>query len=340
MQHQHVRLSYRRIAAALLLLAMSSPALRVSAAQPPALPGAGLAEHPFLYAGEWDHRHAEQTAFIVRDGRIEWSCSVPGKTARGTLQEISDATLRSDGCVVLAYMGGAALIAPDKRILWQREAPAGYEIHVAQPVGLDRVMIVQNGNPATMMLIDIATDSVVKRITLPTGNPVFAHGHFRRARLTRAGTLLAAHMDNNKVAEYDMDGKEVWALAVLSPWAAVRLHNGNTLVSSNRGYVREFAPDGRVIWEFSQADAPQYRLFGPQEANRLANGNTVISYWCPGGLKDPRDWPGSIQILEVTPGKQVVWALSAWTPPADLGPATCIQLLDEPGHPEDGDQMR
>ena len=340
MQLPSVLLSPHRLAAVLVLLAMASPTLPVSAAQPPALPGAGLAEHPFLYAGEWDHRRPEQTAYLVRDGRIEWSYSIPGKTARGTLQEISDATRRSDGCVVLAYMGGAALISPDKRVLWQREAPAGFEIHVAQPIGLDRVMIVQNGNPATMQLIDIATDIVVKQITLPTGDPAKSHGHFRRARLTRSGTLLAAHMDNNKVAEYDMDGKEVWALAVLSPWAAVRLHNGNTLVSSNRGFVREYTPDGRVVWAFSQADAPQYRLFGPQEANRLANGNTVISYWCPGALKNPADWPGSIQVLEVTPDKKVVWALSAWAPPADLGPATCIQLLDEPGRPEDGDQMR
>ena len=37
--------------------------------------------------------------------------------------------------------------------------------------------------------------------------------------------------------------------------------------------------------------------------------------------------------LEVTPAKQVVWALSSWNDP-DLGPATSIQLLDEPGAPE------
>ncbi len=318
---------------------LASP-LHSSAEPTPALPGNGLAQHPFLYAGEWDHRHADQTLFVVRDGKIDWTYSIPIKGPRGNLQEISDATRLSDGSVLFAYMGGAMLVSPDKRILWQKEAPPGLEIHVAQPVGSDRVMIVQNGNPATMLLINLTTEAIERQLTLPTGNPASAHGHFRRARLTRAGTLLAAHMDNNKVAEYDMGGKEVWALAVLSPWAAVRLHNGNTLVSSNRGFVREFDPQGNVVWEFSQADAPEFRLFGPQEANRLANGNTVISYWCPGALKDPRDWPGTIQVLEVTPGKKVVWALRAWDPPADLGPATCIQLLDEPGIPENGDQMR
>jgi len=31
----------------------------------------------------------------------------------------------------------------------------------------------------------------------------------------------------------------------------------------------------------------------------------------------------------------VVWALAAWTPPANLGPATTIQFLDAPGAAED-----
>ena len=248
MQLPLVRLSHRRIAAALLLLAMSSPALRASSAQPPTLPGRGLAEHPFLYAGEWDHRHAEQTLFIVRDGKVAWTYSVPIKSARGSIQEFSDATMLSNGNVVFAYMSGAMLVSPEKSVLWHYEAPPGFEVHVAQPIGTDRVMIVQNGDPATMKLINIATGTVEKEITLPTGNPARSHGHFRRARLTRAGTLLATHMDNNKVAEYDMDGKEVWALAVLSPWGAIRLHNGNTLVTSNRGFVREYDSAGTPVW--------------------------------------------------------------------------------------------
>ena len=43
---------------------------------------------------------------------------------------------------------------------------------------------------------------------------------------------------------YDMDGKEIWSVAVPSPWAAVRLKNANTLVTSNRNFVREVIDDG------------------------------------------------------------------------------------------------
>jgi hypothetical protein len=40
---------------------------------------------------------------------------------------------------------------------------------------------------------------------------------------------------------------------------------------------------------------------------------------------------------EVTPAKRVVWALPDWK---TLGPASTIQLMDEPGVPEKGDLQR
>jgi hypothetical protein len=309
-------------------------------ASPAVLPGAGLSQHPFFYAGEWDYPKPLQTMFIVRDGKVAWSYSIPLKDAADNIQEFSDATMLSNGNVVFARKTGAGEITPDKRLIWNYDAPKGFEVHVAQPLGLDRVMIIQNGNPARMMIIRTATGQTEKEFILPTGNPAKTHGQFRRARITSAGTLLAAHMDNNKVAEYDMDGKEIWSIAIPSPWTAIRLKSGNTLISSNKGFVREVNPKGETVWEFTQADAPDIRLFSLQEADRLANGDTVISNWCPNGIKDPKDWAGSVQVLEVTPGKKIVWALRSWTEPADLGPATNIQLLDEPGAPENGDQQR
>lgn len=320
--------------------ALAQPALPATSYSPAALPGRGLAQHPFFYAGEWDHPHPDQTMYIVRDGHVVWSHAIKLKSPTGIIQEYSDATLLSDGRVLFAHMTGATLITPDHQTVWHCDAAPGCEIHVAQPLGTDRVMIVQNGNPAKMMIFNTTTGALEKEMVLPAGNPAKVHGQFRRARMTAAGTLLAAHMDNNKVAEYNLDGKEVWALAVLSPWAAVRLKNGHTLVTSNRGFVREFTPQGDVVWELTQADVPDIKLFSLQEANRLANGNTVISNWCPNGIKDPADWRHSVQVLEVTPDKKVVWALRSWDGPANLGPATNIQLLDEPGVPENGDHQR
>lgn len=307
---------------------------------PAVLPGKGLAEHPFFYAGEWNHPSPDQHMFIVRDGKVVWTYSIKLKSPEGRIQEYSDATLLSNGNVVFARLTGAALVTPDKRTIWNYDAPKGFEVHVAQPLGLERVMMVQNGNPAKMMIVNTTTGVTEKEFVIPTGKPANTHGQFRRARITPAGTLLTAHMDHDKVAEYDMEGKEIWSLPVLSPWAAVRLKSGNTLVTSNKCFVREVNPKGETVWEFTQQDVPEIALLGLQEANRLANGNTVISNWCPGGIKNPKEWPASVQVIEVTPEKKVVWALRSWDEPANLGPATCIQLLDEPGLAENGDHQR
>jgi hypothetical protein len=103
--------------------------------------------------------------------------------------------------------------------------------------------------------------------------------------------------------------------------------------------VLEVNKQGEVVWQFSEKDVPEYKCFIFQEASRLANGNTVICNWCPADVKDPKNWPGTVQVLEVTPDKRVVWALSEWKDP-DLGPASSIQLLDEPGVPENGEPQR
>jgi hypothetical protein len=42
-----------------------------------------------------------------------------------------------------------------------------------------------------------------------------------------------------------------------------------------------------------------------------------------------------VQAIEVTPDKKIVSALCSWTPPADLGPATMVQILDRSATPQE-----
>ena len=313
---------------------------------PAILPGNGLAQHPFLYTGEWDYRKTNQTMFVVRSGKVVWTYSIPTKDVDGTLEELGDATMLSNGNIVFCRKVGASEVTPDKKIIWNIDAPKGTEIHSIQPIGLDHVLVTQNSHPPKLMLINTRTGATEKELTLPDLYPEKApHLQFRRVHLTKDGTYLAAHLIDSKVSEYDAEGKEIWSFATpLGPWDAVRLKNGNTLIScyniKNSNTVLEVNKPGEIVWQFSQTNAPDYKTFIFQEVSRLDNGNTVICNWCPNDLKDPNLWPGSVQVLEVTPEKKVVWALSEWKNP-DLGPASSIQLLDEPGTPENpGDLQR
>jgi hypothetical protein len=298
-----------------------------------AMPGKGTSQHPFLYAGEWDTRKPdEQSIFLVRGGKVIWQYSMPIKTASGRIQEFDDATMLANGNIIFSHMSGAGMISPEKKILWDYEAPPGTEIHSCQAIGKDRVLIMRNGNPAEAMIINTLSGKIEKEIPIPT-DVRNTHGQFRHVRRTKAGTLLVPYLSEGKVVEYDLNGKVVWSVPANSPWQAVRLANGNTLISGDRSrYAREVNPKGETVWEFTPEDAPQYKLGNFQTADRLANGNTLISSWIAGD-NDASHWPGTIQVLEVTPNKHIAWALSSWKDP-DLGPATSIQLLDEPDTPE------
>ena len=147
--------------------------------------------------------------------------------------------------------------------------------------------------------------------------------------MTPGRSILVPLLGEDRVIELSLDGKELWSVPAKSPWSAVRLKNGNTLIAGDWSrYVREVDRSGRIVWEFTQADVPAIRLFNIQTAHRLKNGNTVLCSWVAGDPNTAK-WPNTVQVLEVTRDKQVLWALRSWDGANDLGPATHIQILDQ-----------
>jgi len=289
----------------------------------PQRPGRGLGQHPMLYAGE-----GYNTLFLVVDGKVVWTYHTEG---RG---EIDDVWMTTNGHVLYTRQSYVEELTPRKEVVWHYDAPAGTEIHSAQPIGLDKVLIVQNGLPPKAILIDKATGAAEVEHALPAlslTDPKTVHPQFRRIRMTGRGTYLAPFLKMDRVAEYDKDFNEIWSYAIPTPWSATRLKNGHTLIVNERErIVREVAPTGDTVWELTQADLPEDVVFrNIQTAERLANGNTVV-FSSTGGTKK-EDRPTLIQAVEVTPDKKVVWVLQDWK---NLGPATTAQFLDQPGIPE------
>jgi outer membrane protein assembly factor BamB len=261
---------------------------------PSVLPGKGLGQHDFLYAGE----AKSQDIYIVKKGKVAWEFHDP--KGKG---EISDAVLLSNGNVLFAHQYGITLVDRAKKVLWQYDAPAGTEIHTAQPIGKDRVVYVQNGDPAKVIVVNLVTGKNEREFVVPVKNPKSVHGHFRHARLTDAGTLLVAHMDLGKVVEYDSTGKEIWSHTPgIATWAAERLKNGNTLISGSKA-VREVNSAGETVWEFTPADVPEYLFNSMQIAKRLPNGNTLINMWVNQWSAPIDAATAPVQALEVTPDK-------------------------------------
>jgi Mal s 1 allergenic protein-like len=278
------------------------------------LPGNGLARHPMVYIGEGDN-----TIYLIDQGKVVWTYQT------GLGNELDDVWLMTNGNLLFSRMSYVEIVTPDKKVVWHRDAPAGTEIHTCQPLGFDKVMLVENGTPARLLVIDIKTNKVEVEHEIPDAGPV-VHPQFRRARVTAAGTYLLPFLEMNKVVEYDKHFKPIWTYEIPSPWAAIRLRNGNTLITDEKDRLaREVNRKGETVWEYSlKTDLPAGLVMPGSQSNvRLANGNTVI---CSRGGNG-----AGLQLIEVTPDKKVVWALYDWK---TLGPATAVQMLDDPCIPE------
>ena len=294
-----------------------------NAVTPAGLPGKGLAQHPMLYVGE-----NYTKMFLVNDGKVLWTY----QTGKGW--EYDDVWMLSNGNILFTRMQYVAEITPEKQVVWRydcdnRTDTNHTEVHTCQPIGLDKVMFVVNGLPPRLMVVNTKTGAVEVNHVLPWNgelNPKNIHGQFRRARYTAQGTYLLSFLTGGKVVEFDKDFNQIWNYPVPSPWAALRLKNGNTLITDEHdSLTREVNPQGETVWEFKSSELPEScRLAqAPQSCTRLANGNTI--FCSRGGAgKGP-------QLVEITPDKQVVWVLQDWQ---DLGDATAVQILDDPGIPE------
>jgi len=298
----------------------------------PTWPGKGLAQHPFLFGGE-----GYNAITLFKDGKSIWTYQT------GPGWEIDDCWMLSNGNILYTRMQYAEEVTPDKKVVWHWDSPPGTQSHSVQPIGLDRVLLVNDGIPAPEMImfnITTGTDSTGKiewRHPLETANSTdikTVHGQIRNARMTSAGTYLVPYMDLHKVVEYDKDWKPILTLPAAHPWAAIRVPNGDILVAGNEeGWVREFDRAGKVVWEVTRDQLPGIELQWVQGLCRLFNGDTII---CTNGIRKG-DIKTSVQLVEVSPSYKVVWVLQDW---AHLAPASWIQLLDEPGIPERGQVLR
>jgi hypothetical protein len=310
---------------------------------PTGLPGKGLAQHAMLYVGEGYNK-----MFLVNDGKVIWTYST------GPGNEFDDVWMLSNGNILFSRMGYVAEVTPKKDVVWRYDAAPGREIHCCQPIGLDKVLFIANGLPPKLMVMNIKTNAVEVEHDLDflqPPDPKKVHPQFRRVRYTARGTYLVPYLNMGKVVEYDKDFKEIWqfpdaaslgtppeqAVAAatttrpvgvylstgekFTPWAAIRLKNGNTLITNEAGRSQiEVSPDKKIVWELKPSDLPEeYQYRNTQTCTRLANGNTIVC-----SQRGP-------QLVEVTPDKKVVWVIDDFTV---LGPATAVQILDDPGIPE------
>ncbi len=130
------------------------------------------------------------------------------------------------------------------------------------------------------------------------------------AEETPDGRILVSDRNNDRVVEFDRDGKIYWVYdRLIRPHNADRLPNGNTMVAdSEANIVKEIDPQGKMVWSYG--DGSTKTLHWPRDADRLPNGNTLIA-----DSKNHR-------IVEVDRRGKTVWMYYTLSPshPYDVDP--------------------
>ena len=275
---------HRSCAAWILVLASASTGLAEDKA-------ASSIRHSYLVMGG-------KTAIIGEDGAARWEY-------RGGTR---DGFVLPNGNAVLAWSDRVEEVTPAKQVIFSyTRNPDNSEIGTVQRLYNGNTLVTELGKRPRLLEVD-GHGAIVHETPLQpeTEN---AHMQTRMARQLKNGNYLVPHLLAFAVKEYTPDGKVVATLrtdlaelggrpAENWPFTAIRLDNGNTLVSLTHGNkVAEFTPSGAIAWKVTNDDVGGI-FKDPCGSQRLANGNTVVGSHAANQ---------GVSMVEVNHDRKIVW---------------------------------
>ncbi|HIF31936.1 MAG TPA: hypothetical protein EYQ75_09760 [Planctomycetaceae bacterium] len=258
--------------------------------------------HSFLGVGK-----ANKVVIISETGEVEWAFDKPA----------SDGWVLPNGNVLLALYGtkgfpNGGIVEVEratKKIVFQYKAQQK-ETSTVQPLPGGKFLLAVLG-PEPRALVINRKGEILKSTPLQCQTSNF-HMQTRMLRLLPNGNYIAPHLLDFAVKEYNPDtGKVIRTFPTDDrgrerrdwPFTAIRLADGNTLIACTNGNrIIEVDADGDIVWSVTNEDIGENLFDDACGAQRLPNGNTVISSYHAKGNK--------VKLFEVTREKKVVWRYS------------------------------
>lgn len=241
------------------------------------------------------------TGIIGEDGKETWNSGKPG--AR-------DGYVLPNGNVLICWADEVVEYNNKKEVIFTfKRSEEENELGTAVRLPGGHTLITESGKSPRLMEVDNKGQVKLTVPLLPETDNI--HMQTRMARKQPNGNYLVPHLLAFKVKEYTSsgkvvkefktDGEELGGRAAENwPFTAIRLNNGNTLITLTHGNkVVEMNPAGKVVWKVSNDDFAEKPFNDPCGAQRLHNGNTVIaSYGASDGIK----------LFEIDKSKKLVWS--------------------------------
>ena len=255
--------------------------------------------HSFFIAGP------EFTGIIGEGGEEIWNSGKKG--AR-------DGYVLPNGNILICWGDEVREYNANKEVIFtfKKSAPKN-ELGTAVRLENGNTLITESGKEPRLIEVDNQGKIQVSVPLLPETDNI--HMQTRMARKLSNGNYLVPHLLAFSVKEYTPAGEVVKTFktdlpelggrsAENWPFTAIRLKNGNTLVTLTHGNkVVELNASGEIIWKISNDDFEEKPFSDPCGAQRLPNGNTVIASY---GAKD------GIKLFEVDQNKHIVWTYKGY----------------------------
>lgn len=274
-------------------------------------------------------------AIVDEEGKTEWEMKI------GPLHDLH--FLKNGNILLQTSWTKIVEVEPaTNKIVWEYDAAKQngnegkkVEVHAFQRLDNGLTMIAESG-PGRLIEVD-QQGRIQHSVSLKVSQP-HPHRDTRLVRKLANGNYLVCHEGDGLVREYDGNGKTVWEYEVplfgMKPagghgpeafgnqcYAALRLANGNTLISTGNGHgVLEVTPEKKIVWQLKQRELPTIELAWVTTLQVLPNGNIVIGN-CHAGKKNP-------QVIEITRDKKVVWKFQDFERFGDALTNTQILTID------------
>lgn len=276
-------------------------------------------------------------AVVEPDGTVAWKQPVGGTP--------HDLSVLPNGniLVVLDNRRVVELDATTRKEVWSYDSSKmngnegkKIEVHAVQRLADGLTMIAESG---AGRIIEVDTDGAIKHQIALTISKPHPHRDTRLVRKLANGNYLVCHEGDGAVREYDSKGTVVWDFAIPlfdkkpagghgpeawgnQTYGAIRLANGNTLITTGNGHsLLEVSPSKEIVWHLKQGDLPGITFAWLTTVQALPDG-TIIFGNCHAGPQNP-------QLIAINRAKEVLWSFKNFELFGNNLAMT--QVLDAPG---------
>jgi hypothetical protein len=273
--------------------------------------------HSFLSLGT-------ETFLLSAEGKVEWSYPLSTR----------DGWVLPDGNLLLIvskgdkYPGGGVIsITREGKVLFEYKGTQS-EVNTAEKLANGNILLTEAGPRPRLLEIEPG-GKIALEFPFDCQTTNF-HMQSRMARKLPNGNYLVPQLLDKVVREYTREGKVAWEVKTPHwPFTAIRLPDGHTLINCTQGNIcLEVDGSGKIVWQLSNNDLPEALINDACGAQRLPDGNTVITSYANG--------KGRTKLIEVTPQKRIVWT---YTDTREHG-IHHFQILDTNGKPIEGKPLR